>query len=1042
MTSQPPSREQQLELALGQAREVIRALTLERTKEAEVFRSAFEPVAVIGLDLLFPAGDRDAQGLAEFHSSLIEGVVSVRDIPEARRKLWQSVSPENSFQLARASILKREPFKADLGRFNLTPAEARLMDPQTFLALETVTRALDNAGLDPETLAGTNTAVYFGKSGFDFFVDYLGRPENRFADDPYSLTGNMASTLPGRISYHFDFLGPSVFVETACSTGLVAVAQAVRALHSGAADLAVAGAVNLILGPTPSGWLAAMKALAPDGLCRAFGADASGFGRGEGSAAVILTPLSRALAKGDRILAVIEGIGEGCDGRSSGFTVTSSLAQKMVLRKALKEAGLEPSEVGYVETHGTGTPLGDPIEVESLKEVYGVKRPYPLLIGSVKSNFGHLEAVAGLASLIKAIGLLRENQIPPSLHCEELNPLIDFGGQVEVNRGLRAWPDGYARKIAGVSSFSLTGALVHLLVSEPPSARSKYRLDLSVTETEAAGPNVRSANLYLSAPTPGALRAEVRLYREKLLAGADFTELARGSSRRPAGRERLVLTSDSGRAASDLASFLRTENNSRLSAGRAEKLSLLWVFGGQEPLAPGLSRELSDCFPVFKERLLALEQRAFPVLGLKITEIMFQNYLTGSKDFNRSQAFKPAVLSEVCLFAFQAATAALLSSQGLKPEAVMGHGQGEYAALSASGLYGWETGLDLVMTRAKMASELESEALKGPKVAWATVLASAAEVNFDRPPQAYVIAENGPASVTVAAPAEVLKIWLQRLAGRGLAVQGPASQPLQSSRLYHSPFCEPLLGEFSRYLRQIKFNRLKIPYLSASAASYLDQTYENWADYLAAQTCGPVLFHQALLKVRQKTGLEIGPAQSQIPEGLPDFIRLTPVSPGRELEQYLLAMGQLWSRGGTAKSNPPGPVRPEILPPILFEVQDLSSPFAAEMTGAAGAAGSSGSNAANDHELFGGGLKADPLPAAASGESSESLVTEVPLTGVLPEAAGSEAALELAELQLFHFNRVCRLQMKAVNEACGDGNGDNDCEAEESVRSSGFNSPG
>ncbi|HEU4535167.1 MAG TPA: polyketide synthase, partial [Polyangiaceae bacterium] len=393
--SAAPSTEQQALIALKRLRAKLEAA--ERAKT--------EPVAIVGVSCRLPGG---ADSLAALRGLLERGADTVTEVPDGRwaRDVFETLDPENPDDGGRrwGSFL-REVDRFDAGFFGISPREAERMDPQQRLLLELVQEALESAGLPPERLAGSATGVFVGMSNLDY-ADL----RDLTTADVYSATGAAASVAAGRIAFSFDFRGPTATVDTACSSSLVAVHLACQSLRAGESEVAIAGGVSLMLSPQTMLLTSKLLALSPDGRCKTFDARANGFVRAEGGGAVVLKRLSKALADGDTIYAVIRGSAVNQDGRSTGLTAPNVLAQQAVIRQALRNAGLKPEQVGFVETHGTGTPLGDPIEYEALREVYGAPRPdgSPCVIGAVKTNFGHLEAAAGMAGLMKTILVVRD----------------------------------------------------------------------------------------------------------------------------------------------------------------------------------------------------------------------------------------------------------------------------------------------------------------------------------------------------------------------------------------------------------------------------------------------------------------------------------------------------------------------------------------------------------------------------------------------------------------------------------------------------------
>ena len=402
--------------------------------------------------------------------------------------------------------------------FGISPREAETMDPQQRLLLEVAWESLENAGIAPDRIAGSLTGVFVGMSSSDYSQLRL---RKKLSPDAYVGTGNAHSIGANRLSYLFDFRGPSLSVDTACSSSLVAIHLAVKSLRDGECDCALAGGVNLMLSPELTQTFTLAGMMAADGRCKTFDADADGYVRGEGCGLIVLKRVSDAIAAGDNILAVISGSAINQDGRSNGLTAPNGLSQQAVIRQALNNAQLEPQEISYLETHGTGTSLGDPIEVNSLKQVLmsGRESSQPLFLGSVKTNIGHLEAAAGIAGVIKVVLSLQHQQIPPNLHFETLNPHIDLNGSpVKIPRKLYSWKSD--RRRAGISSFGFGGTNAHIILEQAPLVQNNHQQNLEKTTGEsqsiAALQPLPHALFAISAKTQSALKTLADSYEKYL----------------------------------------------------------------------------------------------------------------------------------------------------------------------------------------------------------------------------------------------------------------------------------------------------------------------------------------------------------------------------------------------------------------------------------------------------------------------------------------------------------------------------------------------
>ena len=437
--------------------------------ELDAERSAkTEPIAIIGSGLRLPGS---ATCLDSYWQNVASGVNSVGAPPETRfpsDNQWLDPDPQapgKTYTFDGGYIDGFEGFDYEL--FKIAPKEAKMMDPQQRLVLECSWEAIEQAGISTDDIQGSNTGVFIGICGTDY-LDALA-PE---AVDPYTSLGAALSVVPGRVAYLFGFTGPSMAVDTACSSSLVATHLAVNSLRRGETDMAIAGGVALHL--SPSGFIAFSKTgmLSPSGRCKTFDNSADGYVRGEGCGVVLLKRLSDAQRDGDPILALIRGSAVNQDGASGGLTVPNGPAQQDVIRKALASANLGAEAVDYVEAHGTGTSLGDPIEIGALQAVYGAapERKMPLIVGSVKTNIGHLEGAAGVAGLLKLVGSLRHQTIAPHLHLEQPNKYIPWNDiNIQVTSSGQPWPEQEKARIGAVSSFGFSGTNAHIIVEQAPS---------------------------------------------------------------------------------------------------------------------------------------------------------------------------------------------------------------------------------------------------------------------------------------------------------------------------------------------------------------------------------------------------------------------------------------------------------------------------------------------------------------------------------------------------------------------------------------------
>jgi len=646
-----------------------------------------EAIAIVGIGCRFPgAGDAEA-----FWQLLRGGVDAIREVPPERFNVgdYFDADPAAPGKMnTRWGGFIEQVDRFDAHFFGISPREAVRMDPQQRLLLEVASQALEDAGQMRERLAGSSTGVFIGISNNDYGRIQL----NDFSRiDAYAGTGNALSIAANRISYVFDFRGPSMALDTACSSSLVAVHEACASLRRGESTLALAGGVNLILSPAITINFSKAGAMAPDGRCKTFDARANGYVRGEGAGIVVLKPLTKAVADGDPIYAVIRGSAVNQDGRSNGLMAPNPRAQEAVLREAYRRAGVAPAEVQYVEAHGTGTLLGDPIEASALGAVLGVNRApgQPCALGSVKTNIGHLEAAAGIAGLIKTALALKHHEIPPSLNFEEPNPHIPFDDlPLRVQTTLARWPAAEAPALAGVSSFGFGGTNAHVVLQEAPQSNPVSRIAECATEQPHAEiGNTRSTYLLpLSARAPEALRDLARAYRDLLTrpeSAAPVHDICYSASLRRSHHEyRLAVTGNSADQLSEsLEAYLREEARPGLFHGHKHsdrRSKLVFVFPGQGSQWFGMGRQLLDQDAVFRDAIQRCDRAMRPygawslLAELRATD-------TARSRLNEIDVLQPA------LFAIQVALAAVWRSWGIEPDAVVGHSMGEVAAAHVAG---------------------------------------------------------------------------------------------------------------------------------------------------------------------------------------------------------------------------------------------------------------------------------------------------------------------------------------------------------------------
>ncbi len=796
---------------------------LEAKLEAEKARSR-EPVAVVGMSCRFPGAD----STASFWQLLAEARDAIGPFPDRIGGSSDDPTPWKGGFVDGVDLF-------DPAFFGISPREAATMDPQQRLVLEGAWLALEDAGVPPSTLVGSSSGVFVGITTSDY-----GQLTRGVGDDVYLATGAALNAASGRVSYVLGLQGPCMSIDTACSSSLVAMHAACQSLRVGDCDLALASGVNVLLMPDSFELFSRWGMLASDGRCKTFDAAADGFTRGEGCGVLVLKRLRDAEMDGDRIRAVILGSAVNQDGASSGLSVPNGPAQEKVLRRALAVSGITPADVDYVEAHGTGTILGDPIEVEALAAVYGRGRApdRPLRIGSVKTNFGHLESASGVAGVCKTILSLENEAIPAHLHFREPNPRIAWAGlPLEVPVALTPWPRGERPRRAGVSSFGFTGTNAHVVLQEAP-------------QRPPASPAWRASHhaLPVSGRSSAALKANAQRYADAVskAGSAALAELSRtaGAGRSHFAHRAAVVAATPDEAAEGLSRMAHTQDE--VPARKAPRIAFL--FSGQGAQRPGMGRDLYESSPVFRESLDRCASVCQDRMRIPLLDALF-----GSDP----ETLRDTEITQPALFAFEYALSTLWTSWGVRPVAVLGHSLGEYVAACVAGAMELEDALSLVVERGRLMSGLPSGG------AMAAVFASADRVRPSAAAYADVLsiaAVNGPDGCVVSGRAEAV----EDLCGK-LAADGVETRALSVSHAFHSPLMDPILGPLEELVARAPVRPLRIPLATNVDGSLFAKGRVLDAAYWRRQAREAVQFEAAVRAVRDAgcdTLVEIGPAST------------------------------------------------------------------------------------------------------------------------------------------------------------------------------------
>ena len=800
-------------------------------KLADKDHSVQEPIAIIGMGCRYPGANTPEQ----FWDLLCDKVDAV--VPIAGKR-WSTDAEINSPGTRWAGLIDDvESF--DAAFFGISNREAELLDPQQRLLLEVSWQALEDAGIPADKLVGSKTGVFVGLCSNDYY-ECLQESEDAFA-----TTGGMQSIAAGRISYAFGFEGPSIMLDTACSSSLVGVHLACQSLRNGESDLALAGGVNLILSPNSMNNLARTQAVSPDGRCKTFDASANGFVRAEGCGIITLKRLSDAQKDGDRILAQITGSAVNQDGRSTGLTAPNVLAQSNVIRQALVSAKLNPKDITYVETHGTGTPLGDPIEVEALRQVFGGLE-HEFVLGAAKSNLGHLEAAAGVVGLMKATLALVHKKIPPNLHFNSLNPRIDLRDTTFVMpTEIHPWPASDQGRHAGISAFGMSGTNAHVILQEACQPTSEPKTSISTHSTDESQIIPMSAfdESALSSVIENFLTATGELSEDKF---ADFCHAARVGRSHLAART-AVLACSAEVLRSRLIDLHEHRSAADIRAGNLDPRRIVFVFSGQGSQYAQMGRHYWERQPVFKEALQRCADILDGQLERPLLEILFpaEGVPTELEDTKFAQ---PA------LFAFEYALSMLWFSWGIRPEVVIGHSVGEYVAAHIAGVFSLEDALRLMVVRGSLMQKSDEGAMISVPLDESTLQA---EINgFDE--RLSIAAINDPQHCVVSGPKALINQFCEQLSEREIRIK-----TLRVRQGFHSSLMEPILDEFEEAIKSVTFEYPEITLLSNLSGNIADEELTR-PDYWRRHLRSPVRFWDGLEKIlasdEPTAFIEIGPA--------------------------------------------------------------------------------------------------------------------------------------------------------------------------------------